>query len=978
MSAMANMLTPARPAWYAIFEQSLDIMRDDPDGAAELIREMKTSEHADDTTPLYVELVETLCDFFGDRITDDGTAFLKLDARFSARDLRDGVLLSRFGRAAVLRTRGHIADAYHYAHEHILPFISPTSELPSVLSLNLMGIVAQEFGRTDEAIRHFYGAMEAAKALGLISREAQITCNLGELFFIWGNAEDGETLLLRARELAIASQEQWLQPFVCTIMALCKLSRGETDAAYEAIAPFLDDGVAQIGRAPSNRGFLLAIAAYTLAQRGELDRAEAHCENAVVEAGHYKENYLRPYTWWARGHLYHRRGRIDEAIVDLNRALDEIGEVGYTFMPMRAALELADIHAERGDWQASLAAYKRHHALFERSQRQSTQTRLQVLQIHSELREAEAARRHAEEATRAKSMFLANMSHEIRTPMNAIIGMAHLALKTPLSPKQRDYVEKIHNAGVSLLGVINDILDFSKIEAGKLDVETVDFDLDEVLANVSAVTAGRAYEKGLDFQFDIPAQVPRHLRGDPLRLGQILINLLNNAVKFTDEGSVLLTAKVDNHSDSHVTLAFAVQDTGIGMAQEQTARLFQAFTQVDGTNTRRFGGTGLGLSISRKLVEMMGGQISVDSAPSHGSTFRFTVRLLRGALPAPMRSAAEPQAPTVMPNFSGVRVLLVEDNEINQQIAVELLQAAGVEVDTAGDGREALDRLLAPDALGYDLVLLDVQMPIMDGYAAIRAIRAERRFADLPVVAMTAHALIEERERCISSGMNDHLAKPISPHLLFETVARWTVYRPDTQLSKQPVHDAHLPAIDGLDVDSGLARTLGDHALYYDLLTRFADEQRAVMPRLRLAVTTDRNLARRIAHTLKSVAGLIGASVIQDLAGEIEAITDRADASCPPSHLDALEAELDHMIASIDDFNAASAEVAASDLDLTMLLELLRSHDGEALDYFNQHRDKLLAIIPPHVLQQVDRKIRQYDYDSALSLINVHARPTRE
>ena len=966
----------ARPAWYPIFEQSLEVMRDDPDEAAALIRQMTPGEH-DDETMLYVTLVETLCAFFGDRITDDGSDFLQLDARFTARGLRDGALLSRFGRAAVLRTRGHIADAYHYAHERILPFISPTPELASVLSLNLLGIVAQEHGRTDEAIRHFYGAMEFAKALGLVSREAQITCNLGELFYIWGNTEDGETLLLRARELAIASQEQWLLPFVSTIMALCKLSRGETDAAYEAIAPFIDDRVSLIGRAPSNRGFLLAIAAYVLTQRNELARAELHCQQAVAEAGQYKENYLRPYTWWARGHLHHAHGRIEEAVADLNRALDEIGEVGYTFMPMRAALELADIHAERGDWQASLAAYKRHHALFERSQRQSTQTRLQVLQIHSELREAEAARHHAEEATRAKSMFLANMSHEIRTPMNAIIGMAHLALKTPLSPKQRDYIDKIHTAGVSLLGVINDILDFSKIEAGKLDVESVDFDLDEVLANVSAVTAGRAYEKGLDFQFDIPPQVPRHLRGDPLRLGQVLINLLNNAVKFTEAGSVSLTAKTDSQSESQVTLAFTVQDTGIGMGPEQTAMLFQAFTQVDGTNTRRFGGTGLGLSISRKLVEMMGGQISVDSAPSHGSTFRFTVQLQRSALPSPVQSA-EPQAPTVMPNFAGIRVLLVEDNEINQQIAVELLQAAGVVVDVAGDGREALDLLFAPDKPAYDLVLLDVQMPHMDGYATIRAIRAETRFAELPVVAMTAHALIEERERCIASGMNDHLAKPISPHQLFEMVARWTVYRPVTSVAKHASSHLHLPAIDGLDVDSGLARTLGDRALYLDLLTRFADEQRGVMPRLRLAIPSDRALARRLAHTLKSVAGLIGASVVQDLAGEIEAITDRAEATCPSTLLDRLEAEIGHLVASIDDFNTASAEVAASDLDLTMLLELLRSHDGEALDYFNQHRDKLLAIVPPHVLQQIDRKIRQYDYDSALNLINAHARPTRE
>jgi signal transduction histidine kinase len=270
------------------------------------------------------------------------------------------------------------------------------------------------------------------------------------------------------------------------------------------------------------------------------------------------------------------------------------------------------------------------------------------------------AKTEAEEATRAKSMFLANMSHEIRTPMNAIIGMAHLALKTPLSPKQHDYLDKIHTAGVSLLGIINDILDFSKIEAGRLDIESGDFDLDEVLANVSAVTAGRAQDKGLEYLIDVPAEVPRQLRGDPLRLGQVLINLVNNAVKFTDAGEVTLSAQIERRTDDELVLAFTIRDTGIGMSAEQCARLFQAFTQADGTTTRKFGGTGLGLSISRRLVEMMGGTITVESTENLGSTFRFNVRLHINKF-APMIPATTAPQPT-LPDLVGIRVLLVEDN----------------------------------------------------------------------------------------------------------------------------------------------------------------------------------------------------------------------------------------------------------------------------------------------------------------------------
>ena len=732
------------------------------------------------------------------------------------------------------------------------------------------------------------------------------------------------------------------------------------------------------------------------------------------------------------------------------------------------------------------------------------------------------AKEKAEEATELKSMFLANMSHEMRTPMNAINGLAHLALKTNLTDKQRDYVGKIHDAGRSLLSVINDILDFSKIEAGKLDIEDIEFALDDVISSVTTLTGEKAHDKGLEFLAEVPASVPLRLIGDPLRLGQVLTNLVNNAIKFTEKGEIRLRTECVEISPGRIELHFSISDTGIGMTQEQVTRLFQPFTQADMSTTRKHGGTGLGLTISQKLVEMMEGRIWLESEAGVGSTFHFTVSLGIGStlasdrtVPARLRklnvlvvddnpgareiltnalsnvtaradsvgsgdealvsiarcdsttpydvlfldwqmpimdgletirrmkrtstitrpprivlvtafgwqevreeadrlkvdaylmkpatrsmlvdalvTVFAPSAPEIArviaesdgDRLRGVRILLAEDNEINQQIAVELLEGVGASVEVANNGREAIEVLMAMGSdARYDLLLTDLQMPIVDGYQLSVQIRADARFNGLPIIAMTAHATVDERQRCFAVGMNDHVSKPIDPEALFDTIARHC--KPSQAPSKPIVSeseqgpDDELPAIEGLDAVDGMRRVAGNRKLYVRLLRRFVVENGDTVERISNEIASgDLPTAERTAHTLKGTAGNLGSHGVQVAAGNLEkAIREGADAVRVDELRQTLSYELSSLLSRIATGlgeEAITASLPGEPEDpqqvqrvVVQMLNQLWVCDAAAVETLEAHRGALKSVFRRGGFESFEKQVRDYAFGTAQALL---------
>jgi len=657
------------------------------------------------------------------------------------------------------------------------------------------------------------------------------------------------------------------------------------------------------------------------------------------------------------------------------------------------------------------------------------------------------ARNQADAANLAKSMFLSNMSHEIRTPMNAIMGMTHLALKNETNPKQRNYLQKIDSATQGLLGIINDILDFSKIEAGKLDFESAPFLLEDVLSRVADLTIAKAQEKGLEMLFDIEPNAPTALIGDEMRLGQILLNLFNNAVKFTEHGEIVLGVRCVERNAGVAILQFEVKDTGIGMTAEQSARLFSAFEQADASTTRKFGGTGLGLSISKKLVDMMGGNISVESQAGVGSRFIFTVRLAlqpgqqQKQLPTTLdvkklrilvvddnQSACEimlsilsafdlkadavasasacisalqvaqdrgasydlvlmdwnmpgmngldairairassriaqtvtfvmvtaysrdellaqakdlkidgilekPVSPSAVLNvlmtamngqgasmpyryerqdqpneaaalIHGAHVLLVEDNDINQELAVDILTGAGVIVDVADNGVKAIAMV---GETQYDAVLMDCQMPIMDGYEATMEIRKDSRYASLPILAMSANAMAGDKEKCLASGMDDHIGKPIDIDQLFKMLARWIKPRAlrsaATGQGPMTAVAGEIKELPGVDMDAALTRLRGNAVIYRKLLTMFYERQADVIERIQSAWNKgDKDDAQRTVHTLKSLSGNVGADSLSAAAAQLELAIMQGDSAHYEELLEQVAIPLRELIQALEQF----------------------------------------------------------------------------
>ncbi len=608
------------------------------------------------------------------------------------------------------------------------------------------------------------------------------------------------------------------------------------------------------------------------------------------------------------------------------------------------------------------------------------QLKLEVINRVLEQRSGEA-----EAANKAKSQFLANMSHEIRTPMNAVLGMLYLLQRTELSPRQLDYVKKTQVASESLLSILNDILDFSKIEAGKLELEVTPFLLRDVMHNISAMLSAAAKERNLELRFAIDADLPYPLLGDTLRLQQVLVNLVGNGIKFTGQGEVVLSIRALAVTADEAKLEFAISDTGIGIAPELQEHIFDGFTQAEASTTRRFGGTGLGLAISRQLVELMGGKLTVASEPGRGSTFRFTVNFACAPMVTVNKRLAAANANLQGQRLSGLRLLVVEDNQINQQVAQEILMQEGATVIVASDGRQGADLILREEP--FDAVLMDIQMPEMDGYEATRLIREELGMTKLQIIAMTANALPADRERCLAAGMNDHLGKPLDVDLLITILHRLCGITPEPVTYAQPTAQNMQKTLfnilnrPGFDCDGTLQRLGNNRSLYARMTRTFAKDLAPHIDSLRhkLEQGAGRTVRHEL-HTLKGAAATLGATALSRAVVDAESAVKN---NSSPDEINLLLQKVDRLFVEActvfkevaDELEAMPVEAEdAAPLDreiltarLTEMEELLAEGNMRAMQIYRTVK-KQLGMEAGEQPAQLDEAMQRLDFPAAAEL----------